>query len=118
MADTTDPTGGNELDYAYAPVGLFCLTFWTSALLVGLVGFAVTIITAKGIATVVHHEENGIFDGLGVFAVTLILSILMGFTGRSMVLKRKNIDTLWKLAYAGIPIAMAALTVAALAVHN
>ena len=118
MADTTDPTGGNELDYDYAPVGLFCLTFWTSAIFIGLTGFAVTILTAKGFGPIILNEDHGITDGLAIAGILVVISMIMGFTGKAMVQKRQNLDAMWKLAYLVIPAAMVVLTIASIVVNH
>jgi len=118
MADSTDPTGGNELDYSYAPVGLFVLTFWTSALLIGLVGFGVTILTAKGYGPIIVTEDKGIADGMVMAGIIFVLALIMGLLVRSMILKRKNIDALWKVAFGVIPPAMVVLTIAAITVNH
>jgi hypothetical protein len=117
MSNYEETARAFENDHSYAPVGLFVLPFWTGALLLGLFGFLITVLTATGRHTFIVHEERGIYDGIGLAILLIVLSALNGLLGRTFALKKRDLAPLWKLAIA-IPVVVVLLAVVTVATYN
>lgn len=123
----TAPPEGYDVDYHYAPVGLFVLPFCTGALVLGLFAFFLNVGVAKGFIsgyivdgqrTLMRDDVKGVVDGALVMLALFICSLLLALAGRSAVLKGRKIDGLWKLGWGGIPLFALVLAIVAVVVNH
>jgi hypothetical protein len=125
MSDIDATSESYDVDYSYAPVGMFVASFWLGSLLVGLVAFLFSCLTAKGIAPYIiagqrtwfTNDVDGVVDGVLVMLVLFLLSVGVGLAGRMATLKKRKLDGLWKLAIFAIPATATILAVASIFVH-
>jgi hypothetical protein len=115
-----------EVDYKFAPVGLFVCSFWLSCLVAGLIAFAFNVLAAKGFAphivdgqrSWIIDDVHGVLNGVAIFVVLFTLSIILGVMGRMATLKPgANLNGLWKMSLYGVPLLTAVMTIGSYFVH-
>jgi hypothetical protein len=123
MSDSgTAPTEGYEVDYTYAPVGLFVLPICIGSLALGLYAFFLNYLVTKGIyapyivdgqRTLFRDDVKGVVDGALVMLALFVMSLLLAFVGRATVVAGKKVDHLWVVGWCGIPVLAVVLAIIA-----
>ncbi|HWD41229.1 MAG TPA: hypothetical protein VG944_20460 [Fimbriimonas sp.] len=114
-------------DKAYAPVGLGVATFWMGAVTLGLAAFVVSDLVSKGSwaphivgnnRVVFENDVHGLYDGLALAAILLVISFLMTFAGRTAVKANRKLGGLWRIAFLGVPALMLVLFFIAITLYH
>jgi hypothetical protein len=126
MSNFEESAKAIESDYRFAPVGMAVGSFWGGSLVAGLTAFLMSTGIAKGIVPT-HIVDNqrvlftndyvGLYDGIAIAAVLLIMSVLLGLATQGAVSKKGNLGSLWKLMLL-IPAITFVLTVGIIAVKH
>ena len=125
MSDIDATSESYDVDYTFAPVGLFVTSFWIGSLVVGLIAFVFNCLTAHGFAPYIvdgqrswiKDDAHGVQDGVVVMLVLIVLSTVAGVVGRLTTLKGGKLDRLWPVSLYLIPGIAAVLAIASVFVH-
>lgn len=114
MAEEAQVKPVYDIDYHYAPVGLFWSSFWMSSIVLGLWAFFfISVASAYGHGPAID-KVKGLEAGIGVYVFLIVLSAIVAGVGRFFVKKGRDVRQLFYVSWVGVPVVSLIVAIIAL----